>query len=46
MVIDDLLDDFDYKVNELWRDICWEYGDNYDEDDLLETLKESIESLR
>ena len=45
MIIDDLWNDFDYKVTELWRDICYEYGDDYDEDDLLETLNEAIESL-
>ena len=45
MIIEEIEDDFDYKVNELWRDICWEYGNDYNEGDLLETLKVSIESL-
>ena len=42
---EELEDDLDYMVNELWRDICWKYGDDYDESDLLETLKEAIENL-
>lgn len=45
MIIEELGDDLDYMVNELWRNICWEYEDDYDESDLLETLKEAIESL-
>ena len=44
MIIEELEDDLDYMVNELWRDICWKYGDDYDESDLLETLKEAIEN--
>ena len=45
MIIEELEDDLDYMANELWRDICWKYGNDYNEFDLLETLKEAIESL-
>ena len=42
MIIEELEDDLDYMANELWRDICWKYGDDYDESDLLEHLRKPL----
>ena len=42
MIIEELEDDLDYMVNELWRDICWKYGDDYDESDLFKHLKKPL----